>query len=64
MFQNSASDEGSGEKLVEQRQADPTGVGGEDTAVVSLVACPEDHDARVVGEGQGALSDDIVNAGL
>ena len=27
MFQDSASDEGSGEQLVEQRQADPAGVG-------------------------------------
>ena len=64
MFQDSASDEGSGEQLVEQRQADDAGVGGEDTAVVNLVACPEGHEARVVGERQGALSDDIVNAGL
>ena len=64
MFQDSASDEGSGEQLVEQRQADPAGVGGQDTAVGNLVACSEGHDARVVGEGQGALSDDIVNSGL
>ena len=64
MFQDSASDEGSGEQLVEQRQANDAVVGGQDTAVGNLVACPEGHDARVVGEGQGALSDDIVNAGL
>merc|ERR1719187_2895287 len=61
--EDSASDEGSGEQLVEQRQADPAGVGGRDTVVGNLV---EGHDAtaRVVGEGQGALSDDIVNSGL
>jgi len=62
--EDSASDEGSGEQLVEQRQGDNAGVGGEDTAVVNLVACPEGHDARVSGEGQGALSGDIVNAEL
>ena len=64
MFQDSACDEGSVEQLVEQRQADDAGVGGEDTAVGNLVACPEGHDARVSGEGQGALSGDIVNAEL
>ena len=47
MFQDSASDEGSGEQLVEQRQGDNAGVGGEDTAVVNLVACPEGHEAGV-----------------
>ena len=47
MFQDSACDEGSGEQLVEQRQADDAGVGGEDTAVVNLVACPEGHEAGV-----------------
>ena len=64
MFQDSASDEGSGEQLVEQRQADPAGVGGQDTAVGNLVACPEGHDAQVLGEGQCALSSDIVSARL
>ena len=64
MFQDSASDEGSGKQLVEQRKADDAGVGGQDTGVGNLVACPEGHDARDVVEGQDALSGDIVNAGL
>ena len=64
MFQDSVSDEGSGGQLVEQRQPDGAGAGGQDTGVGNLVAYPEGHDARVVGEGQGALSGDIVNAGL
>ena len=44
MFQDSASDEGSGGQLVEQRQADDAGVGGQDTGVGNLVACPKGRD--------------------
>ena len=64
MFQDSVSDEGSGGQLVEQRQPDGAGAGGQDTGVGNLVVYPEGHDAGVEGEGQGALSGDIVNAGL
>jgi len=62
--EDSASDEGSGGQLVEQRQADDARAGGQDTGVGNLAACPEGHDARDVVEGQDALSGDIVNAGL
>ena len=44
MFQDSASDEGSGGQLVEQRQADDAGVGGQDTVVGNLVAYPKGRD--------------------